>query len=167
MKPQIVVVALLSSLVAFLLCGFVADVVAAPADAGVALVAPFDAGPELAPVPDVGSGSAVAIPVAAPLPDPVEAPVESIGLLARAYKGGGLVSALILGLFFALTLAQRWVAWLRQGWRKLAVSSLLVGLAILCERIAAGTTPTLAMVMGAAVASLALLTNAKGEPKSA
>ena len=160
MKPQIVVLSFLSSLLAILLCGLVADVVAAPADAGGALVAPFDAGP------DAGSGSAVAPPVAAPLPDPAEAPVESIGLLARAYKGGGLVSALILGLFFALTLAQKWVAWLRQGWRKLAVSSLLVGLAILCERIAAGTTPTLAMVLGAAVASLALLTNAKGEPKA-
>jgi hypothetical protein len=153
MKPQIVVVALISSFVAFLLCGAVHDVVAAPA----VTVAAFDAGPDVAPAPAVEAPPPV-------LPDPVAAPIESAGLLLKAYKGGGLIGALILLAFFGLSLAQRWVAWLRQGWRRLVVSSLLVGLAMLCERIAAGTTPTLAMVMGAAGAALALYTSGKGEP---
>lgn len=165
MKPQIVLVALISSVLAFLLCGLVADVVAAPADAGVALVAPFDAGPELAPA--AGSGSAVVIPAAAPLPDPVAAPVESLGLLQLAWKGGGLPATLIVVLFFALTLARKYVAWLREGWRRLVVSALLGGLVILVERIAAGTTPTLGMVLGAMGAAIGLLTQAKGEPRAA
>lgn len=157
MKPQIFLVASISALLAFLLCGFVADVVAAPADAGVALVAPFDAVPEIAP-PTFGPGSAVAVPVAAPLPDPIEAPGESLGLLQLAWKGGGLPATLIVGLFFALTLARKYVAWLRAGWRRLVVSALLGGLVILVERIAAGTSPTLGMVLGALGAAVGLYT---------
>lgn len=111
-----------------------------------ALVAPIDAGPEVY----VPARAAVA------LPDPAAAPLDSASLLWRLYKAGHLIPALVLLAFFGLTLAQRWVAWLRTGYRKLVVASALAGLAMLAERAAEGVTPSTPMVMGAIGVTLAM-----------
>lgn len=135
--------------------------VAAPvlADAGAVIVEPFiDAGPQ-----DAG----VASGPASVLPDPVEAPGDSAGLLYKLYKAGHLIPAIIVFAFFGLTLAQRWVGWLKTGYRKLAVASALAGLAMLAERAADGTTPNLTMLMGAVGVAFALYVKGEGEPKQA
>jgi hypothetical protein len=112
---------------------------------------------------DAGSASAAA-PVAAPaLPDPAESPLESAGLTWRMYKAGHLVPAIVLALFFALTLAQRWIAWLRTGYRKLITASVLGGLVLLAERAANGETPSWPQIAGAIGVSLALYTKGGGE----
>lgn len=99
-----------------------------------------------------------------PVPNPAEQPQESASLLYKLYKAGHLIPAIIVGSFFALTLLQRWIGWLRTGYRKLIVSSALAGLGMLVERAAEGGTPNLTMLMGALGAALAMWVNAKGEP---
>lgn len=105
--------------------------------------------------------------LAAPLADPYTAPADSASLLYTLYKAGHLVPAIVVASFFGLVLAQRWVSWLRTGYRKLAVASVLAGLGMLAERAASGTTPNLTMVMGAIGAAFAMYVNTKGEDKPA
>jgi hypothetical protein len=69
----------------------------------------------------------------------------------------------VLALFFALTLAQRWIAWLRTGYRKLITASVLGGLVLLAERAANGETPSWPQIAGAIGVSLALYTKGGGE----
>lgn len=152
------------------------SLVVSQASAGSAvMVEPFDAGAgsagsALAPAA-AGSGSATVItpaPVAeSKLPNPVESPVESAGFVYKLYKAGHLVPALIVLSFFLLLLLQKWIAWLRTGYRKLVVASTLVGLGMLAERAAEGTTPNLMMLMGAFGVALALYTKGGGEPTEA
>lgn len=127
------------------------------------------AGTSLADTPDAGvlvdAGPAVDAIASAPLPDPAESPADSASLLWQLYKGGHLIPAIVLALFFALTLAQKWIAWLRVGWRKLLVASVLAGLGMLAQTAADGTTPNLQMLMGAIGAALAMWIKAEGEPK--
>lgn len=101
------------------------------------------------------------------LPDPIESPAESASLLYKLYKAGHLVPAVVLALFFALLLAQRWIAWLRTGYRKLFVASVLAGLGMLAERAADGTTPNLMMLMGALGVAIALYVKGEGAPARA
>lgn len=103
----------------------------------------------------------------AALPHPVDAPQESVSLVVQLYKAGHLVPLLVVVLFFGLTLAQRWIDWLRLGWRKLAVASALAGLTMLAERAASGTTPNLMMLMGAFGVSFSMWMNGRGDPKPA
>ena len=129
--------------------------VLAQADAGVVVVEPFE-----------GSGSAVApVPATAPttLPDPSTAPTDSASLVWKLYKAGHLIPAIIVFSFFLLLLLQKWIAWLRTGYRKLVVASALAGLGMLAERAAAGTPPNMMMIMGAFGAAIALYVKG-GEP---
>lgn len=122
--------------------------------------------------PDTGAPAAEpSAPAAEPstpateVPDPAEQPAEAASLVYRLYKAGHLVPAIILFSFFLLTLLQRWIAWLRTGWRRLAVSATLAGLGMLVERAIEGTTPNMYMLMGALGVALSMVVNAKGEPK--
>ncbi len=138
-----------------------------------------DAGPDLVVAADHAAGSAatavtthvndaVPEPVKAALPDPAEDPAEAASLVVKAYKGGHLVPMAILLAFFGLKLAQRWIKWLKVGWRKLAVASALGGLTMLAERAASGTSPNWLMVMGAIGVAISMAVNAKGdEPEPA
>jgi len=110
-------------------------------------------------------GAVATVEAPKPLPDPAADPAESAGVVWKLYKAGHLVPALIVLAFFLLMLAQRWVAWLRTGYRKLAVASVLAGLAMIAERAAAGTSPNLPMLMGAIGAAFALYVRGDGEPK--
>ena len=120
-----------------------------------------------------GSGSAVASPIppaaqpapASAVPDPHDQPQESASLLYRLYKAGHLVPAIVVLAFFLLQLLQRWVAWFRTGYRKLAVAAVLAGLGMLAERAAAGTTPNLSMTLGALGVAFAMWMKTEGEPK--
>lgn len=139
----------------------------ASADVGPGEVVLLDAGPldaVVAPLDAVGPEVYVPARTTATLPDPAAAPLESASLLWRLYKAGHLIPALVLLAFFGLTLAQRWVAWLRTGYRKLVVASALAGLAMLAERAAEGTTPSLPMLMGAFGVALALYTRGDAPP---
>jgi hypothetical protein len=107
-------------------------------------------------------------PVVTVLPDADTAsPVEAGSFAWKLYKSGHLVPALIVGLFFALHLAQKRIAWLRAGYRKVIVASLLAGLGMLAERVASGTTPNVMMFMGALGAAFTMWMKTEGEPKAA
>jgi hypothetical protein len=102
---------------------------------GQALAAPVTVPAFVAP----GDALQVATPAAletprAALPDPADAPAEAASLVYQLYKSGHLIPALVVAGFFLLTLLQRWVAWLRTGYRKLAVACALAGLGMLAER---------------------------------
>ena len=136
------------------LCGFLGLGLTLGADA-LAQEAPVlvDAG-----VLDAGSGSATPAPA---LPDPVESPIESASTLYKLYKSGGLIPAIIVGLFFLLTALARKVKWLQEGNRALAVTGALAALTLLVEPATRGTTPTLSMIVGALAAGFALAMNPK------
>jgi hypothetical protein len=133
--------------------------------------APVDAGPVLVALADTGSAAPSPVdppPVVTVLPDPATAsPVEAGSFVWKLYKSGHLVPALIVGLFFALHLAQKRIAWLRAGYRKVMVASLLAGLGMLAERVASGTTPNVMMLMGALGAAFTMWMRTEGEPKAA
>lgn len=105
-----------------------------------------------------GAGSA-SVPA---LPDLVAAPGESASLLYKLYKAGHLIPALVLGAFLVLGALQPRIAWLRTGYRRLAVASALGGLAMLAERAAAGVSPSLPMIAGAVGVALALYMKGDG-----
>ena len=115
---------------------------------------------------NAGSGATVVVEAPSALPNPAEAPIESASLVVKLYKAGHLIPALIVLAFFGLMLAQRWISWLRTGYRKLAVSSVLGGLVMIAERAAAGTSPNLMMLMGAIGAAFALYVKGDGEPRT-
>lgn len=110
--------------------------------------------------------TATAQPLEAKLPDPAAEPADSASLVWKLYKAGHLIPALIVAAFFALLLLQRWIEWLRTGYRKLVVASTLAGLAMLAERAANGETPNMMMIMGAFGAALALYVKGEGEKKA-
>jgi hypothetical protein len=117
----------------------------------------------------VSPGDALTVaPAAAPraaLPDPADAPAEAASLVYELYKAGHLIPGIVVAGFFLLTLLQRWIAWLRVGWRKLAVACALAGLGMLAERAASGVTPSLPMLLGAFGVAFAMWIKGEGEPK--
>jgi len=99
------------------------------------------------------------------LPDATD-PAASGSFVWRLYKAGHLIPAIIVASFFALTFAQKRVAWLRTGYRKVYVAAALAGLGMLAERVANGTTPNVGMVLGAFGAALTMWMQTQGEPKA-
>ncbi len=132
------------------------------ADGSAVMIEPLhDAGAVDAPAaPSVtvnaGSGSTVNVeaPKTATVPDPVADPEGAIAALTKLYKDGALTPFFILLGFFALVYAERKITWLRTGYRKVVVASLLYGLGMIVERAITGTTPNLSMLVGALGASL-------------
>jgi hypothetical protein len=125
------------------------------ADAGPVTVPAFvfDAGPEAPGVTvNAGSGSTVNV-TPTPLPDPVADTTGALEALWRLYKDGQLVALFYLLGFFALVYAERKIKWLGVGYRKVAVTSLLVGLGMIAERAVSGSTPNASMLVGALGAS--------------
>ena len=134
------------------------DALIAQADTGSAAL---DAGvsADVAPAPAPAAASSPT------LPNPAEQPQESASLILKLYKAGHLLPMIIVASFFLLVLLQRWIAWLRTGYRKLYVSCALASLGMLAERAADGTTPNLMMVLGALGVGLAMYMKTEGEPK--
>jgi len=126
---------------------------------GAVTIPPYEGPPLDVPATETSTAQA--------LPDPSAEPTESATLVWKLYKAGHLIPALIVFAFFALMLLQRWIAWLRTGYRKLVVASTLAGLAMLAERAANGETPNMMMIMGAFGAAIALYVKGEGETKAA
>lgn len=124
--------------------------VAAADDAPVLVDAGAEVPADAATAPDA-SGSA-----ASKLPDPIAQPVESVSFVVKLWKGGAMVSAIIVALFLGLLAASRKIKFLQTGYAAIAVASLLGGCAMLVERAAEGTTPTFAMFLSALVTAVAL-----------
>ncbi|RPH65011.1 MAG: hypothetical protein EHM89_00280 [Acidobacteria bacterium] len=110
-----------------------------------------------------GSGSAAvsSLPSAADV-----SPVDQASFAWKLYKAGHLVPALIVAAFFILFFLERKISWLRTGYRKVAVASVLGGLGMLAERVASGTTPNTMMLMGAFGAAFTMWMKTQGEPKA-
>lgn len=92
---------------------------------------------------------------------------EDPSLIWSLYKAGHLIPAIIVAAFLGLKFLEGKIAWLRVGYRKLAVVSVLAGLGMLIESAARGTTPNIAMLMGALGAALTAWMKTEGEPKAA
>lgn len=99
------------------------------------------------------------------LPD-VSDPAASGSFVWKMYKAGHLVPAIIVALFYALTFAEKRIAWLRTGYRKLYVATLLAALGELAERVASGTSPNTGMLLGTLGVAYAMWMKTHGEPKS-
>lgn len=123
--------------------------------------------PFVASAGDAGVDAPAAEATVTVLPAADSGPAEAGSFVWKLYKAGHLVPAIIVCVFFLLTLLQKRIAWLRTGYRKVAVSSALAGLAMLAERVAGGTTPNLMMLMGAAGAAMTMYMQTQGEPKKA
>lgn len=122
---------------------------------GASALAPADVGTVAAPAVTVNAGSGATVNVApAVVPDPVEDPGGAIAALTKLYKDGALTAFFILLGFFALVYAERKIEWLRTGYRKVVVASVLYGLGMIVERAITGTTPNLSMLIGAIGAAL-------------
>lgn len=100
-----------------------------------------------------------AAPAAPALPDPVADPIGAGSEIYKLYKSGGLVPAIIVGLFLVITFLHAKIKWLQSGYRALAVAGTLGALAVLVEPASRGTTPTLAMALAAIGTGLALAFN--------
>lgn len=93
-------------------------------------------------------------------------PAEAGSLVYHLWKGGAIVPAILVGLFAAVSLAARKIAWLREGKRAVWAAAAVAGLAILAEPASRGTTPNLSMLISAIGAVVALiLAPTKGEAK--
>jgi hypothetical protein len=93
-------------------------------------------------------------------------PAVAGSFVYRLYKAGHFVPAIIVGVFFGLTIAQKRIAWLRVGYRKVAVSAAIAGFGMLAERVASGTTPNIGMLAGAIGAAFTMWMQTQGEPKA-
>jgi len=71
---------------------------------------------------------------------------------------------ILLG-FFGLQVAERKIAWLRIGWRKVACASVLGGLTLLAAPASEGKTPNASMLFGALMPRVCSLPRA-GDPKT-
>lgn len=79
------------------------------------------------------------------------------------WKSGAIAGAVILAAFGVLVLARSRIAWLREGHRAVWISAAIGGLSMLAERVAAGTTPNLSMIMVTLCTTLTLAANPKHE----
>lgn len=141
--------------------------VAAELDAGVAQ----DGGPYRALYVDAGVAIAAEQPSAAPSSpptlDPAGDPVGTGTLVYRLWKAGALIPAVLVGLFGALVIASRRIAWLAEGKRAVWTAAAIAGLAILAEPASRGETPNLAMFITALGSMTALLVVPIVPPKPA
>ena len=90
-----------------------------------------------------------------------EHPAETVSAITKLWKGGALVPAIIVALFAVFSIASRRIAWLTKDHRAAYTASGLAFLTVLVEPASRGTTPTLAMVMTALTAAVALFINPK------
>lgn len=131
-------------------------------DAGTAIV-PLDAGSAVAGSAAVGSGSSdpvhVTVSVSPPMPDPTADPMSTLSMWTKLYKSGAFFALGIVVLFSVLYVADKQIAWLREGKRGVYVAAILGGLAMIFVPVSQGTTPTLAMFLTVVSTAIALVIN--------
>jgi hypothetical protein len=96
--------------------------------------------------------------------DPVAAPADFIDDMRGSYQKGGWLAVTLALIYGLLLVLQRWIAYLRTGWRKVVIASALTALLALIAALSNGDPPSLALVanvIGAAVL-LAIKTGAAG-----
>ncbi len=132
-----------------------------------------------------GSGSAVVAVDAAVSPDPVPAPTgeapgapESksgvpdpiddtggfIGETTSSFQRGAYLNFALLLIFGIVVVAKKYIAWLRVGWRAIAVSVVLSAVTTMILALAQGASPTLAWGLGILGNAALVAINGKGEP---
>jgi hypothetical protein len=122
-------------------------------------VASVDAGP----VPPAAAGIATspAEVTAAPALVPLE-PTEQAGLVMRLWKGGAIPAALIVAVWSLLLVLRRWVPWLGEGKRAVYLGVAVTFVGAFVERAAAGSTPTLGMLLAAAATAVGAVMSPTG-----
>jgi hypothetical protein len=119
-------------------------------------IASVDAGP----APPV---STVTVLAAESVPDPVAAPVETAGEVHRLWKSGAILPAIIVALWALLLLARKWVPWLSEGKRAVYLGIAVTFVGAFVERAAAGSTPTLGMLLAAAATAVGAVMSPTGK----
>jgi hypothetical protein len=117
-------------------------------------IASVDAGPA-PPAAGIATSPAADVP-AAPPADPIAAPGDFIDDTREAYQRGGWLGATLLLLYGALLVLQRWIAYLRTGWRKVVIASALTALVALIAALSNGDPPTFSLVANTLVAAALL-----------
>jgi hypothetical protein len=112
-------------------------------------IASVDAGP--APPSAIATSPAEVPPAIA---DPVAAPADFVDDVRGSYQKGGWLAVTLALIYGLLLVLQRWIAYLRTGWRKVVIASALTALLALIAALSNGDPPSLALVanvIGAAV----------------
>jgi hypothetical protein len=126
-------------------------------------IASVDAGPA-PPAAGIATSpaSTVTVLAAEQVPDPVAAPVETASLVQRLWKSGAILPALLVGLWALLLLARKWVPWLSEGKRAVYLGIAVTFVGAFVERAAAGSTPTLGMLLAAAATAIGAVMSPAG-----
>jgi hypothetical protein len=123
-------------------------------------IASVDAGPAppaegIATSPAVADRDVKPDNVAPPaIADPVAAPADFVDDVRGSYQKGGWLAVTLALIYGLLLVLQRWIAYLRTGWRKVVIASALTALLALIAALSNGDPPSLALVanvIGAAV----------------
>lgn len=120
--------------------------------------------------PGIATSPAVA-PAPPDIADPVAAPGDFIDDVRNAYQWGGWLGVTLLIAYALLMLLQRWIAYLRTGWRKVVIASAFTALIAMIAALSEGEPPSLSLIVNALVAAalLAIRTGVTsgGEPSRA
>jgi hypothetical protein len=132
---------------------------------GIASVDAGPAPPNASARPDSAAPNAagsLASDTPTPVPDPVAAPVETAGEVHRLWKSGAILPAIIVALWALLLLARKWVPWLSAGKRAVYLGIAVTFVGAFVERAAAGSTPTLGMLLAAAATAVGAVMSPTG-----
>jgi hypothetical protein len=118
-------------------------------------IASVDAGPAPPAAAGIATSPTADVPPAPPA-DPIADPGDFIDDTREAYQNGGWLGATLLLLYGALLVLQRWIAYLRTGWRKVVIASTLTALVALIAALSNGDPPTFSLVANTLVAAALL-----------
>lgn len=120
----------------------------------------FDAAPATGEAP----GAPVADP---PIPDPIDDTGGYVGEVTSSWQRGAYLSLALVLIYGLISALSRYVAWLRVGWRKIAVTVATAALGTAVTALAQGAAPSFAWAVNILGGAILIAINGKGEPPPA
>jgi len=124
--------------------------------------------PDASPPVAMGSGSTTTPPVPTPPsltvpPDPIENPGGALDAARAAWRDGGWIGVMLVGVYLLVLAAKRYVSWLATGRRAVVVASLMTALVTAISTFT-GAGPTLSWAVNALVAGVLLYLRPESKP---
>jgi len=123
-------------------------------------MAVYDAAPATGEAP----GAPAADP---PIPDPIDDTGGYVGEVTSSFQRGAYLPVALLLMYGLITVLARYVAWLKVGWRKVAVTVATAALGTAVTALAQGAAPTLAWAINIVGGAVLIALNGKGDPAPA
>lgn len=102
----------------------------------------------------IADGSGSAAPAVPAVPEPS---VESASLVAKLWKGGAILPAIVVAAYLLLSVASKKFAWFKTGKRAAYVAGALSFLTAIVGTAASGSTPNASMLLAALGSAVALV----------